>query len=75
MRYDNYNIISLADGRMLQILPGQRIGGRNKVQFINENEPTYVALELFSIVDDLGQTPEVLAAFFAAKSIHLRLNR
>lgn len=72
------DVILTPDGRLFQVtdldpfLDGSN--GRIEVQFIDRDEPTYVDRTIIRSMN-LGQKPEVLAAFVTARSVHLRLNR
>jgi hypothetical protein len=76
MEFENGDHLKFYDGRLIKILekydPTTR---RTVVQFIDRDEPTYLALDISHLEINLGKSVEVMASFDSARSVHLRLNR
>jgi len=73
---ENGDILLLSDGRMGRITEHCALAyATAAIQFIDEMGPRIVTLDLLDIEQNLGQTPSVLAAFYSAMSVHLRINR
>lgn len=70
------DVLLLEDSRLLRVI--QKDAGiehirEGIVQFIDKNHESYVDFENLSILQNLGNSPEVVANFYAAWGIHVRL--
>lgn len=69
----NGDILLLSDGRLLRV-EKCGIACYTSVLYIDKEEISHVDTDNLLISDNLGQSSAILATFYAARSVHLRLN-
>lgn len=72
------DVLLLEDGRMVRILEkdsGIEHIREGRVQFADYWPETYLDIETLEVEANLGSSPEVVASFYSAWSIHKALNR
>ena len=71
------DVLLLEDSRMLRIIQKDAgiehiVGGI--VQYVDKNEESYTNLDKLVVQENLGNSPEVVATFYTAWGVHVRLN-
>ncbi len=74
----NGDVILLSTGNMIRIveLESEEMGDFSRVQWVTNDGDRLMNLKELHIFDkNLGQSMSVLASFYAARSVHERLNK
>ncbi len=77
IEYKAGDVLLLLDGDMIRIIETENSHFRNSYTliYIHDYITWHMHISMLKVEKNLGQSSEVLAAFYATRSLHMRLNK